>query len=98
MEDTTDCAHISDAGILLLKHIKSLEGKHLNELLRSLEHIAKDLLAHHKRTCLFYRCDHFDFQCRYHVEHVIKSYHCHRQVPFGIKEVEQYVIFKVLMN
>jgi hypothetical protein len=75
MEDTIDYAHISYAGILSLKHRRSQEGKHLNELLRSLEKNSKDLLTCYERTCLSCYCDHFDFQCRYHKEHVIKSYH-----------------------
>jgi hypothetical protein len=29
-----------------------------------------------------------------HVEHVVASFHTHNYVPSGIKEVEQYVIFK----
>jgi hypothetical protein len=61
MEDTIDYAHIPDAGILLLKYRRSQEGKHLNELLRSLEHVAKDLLTRYERTCLSCNCDHFDF-------------------------------------
>jgi hypothetical protein len=80
--------------ILLLKHRKSQEGKYLNELLRSLEHFAKDLLAHYDRRCSFCYGEHFDFQCRSHVEHVIASFHTYNYVPLGIKEVEQYVIFK----
>jgi hypothetical protein len=94
MEDTIDYAHISDAGILSLKQRRSQEGKHLNELLRSPEHIAKYLLTRYERNCLSWYYDNFDFQCRYHKEHVIKSYHSYKHVPLGIKEVEQYVLFK----
>jgi hypothetical protein len=79
----------------LLKHRRSQEGKYLNELLISLESIANDLLAHYERTCLFCYCDHLDFQCRDHKEHVIESNHSYNHIPLGIKEVEQYVIFKV---
>jgi hypothetical protein len=93
MENTIEYAPISTAGELFLKHRKSQEGQHLYELLRSLNHIADDLLAHHDRTCFFCFCEHFDFQCRSHKEHTIASYHTYNYVPLGIKEVEQFVIF-----
>jgi hypothetical protein len=57
--------------ILLLKHRMSQEGKYLNNLLRSLEHFAEDLLAHYDRSCWFCHGEHFDFQCRSHLEHVV---------------------------
>jgi hypothetical protein len=80
--------------ILLLKHRMSQEGKYLNNLLRSLEHFGKDLLAHYDRSCWFCHGKHFDYQCRSHVEHVVASFYTHNYVPLGIKEVERYVIFK----
>jgi hypothetical protein len=80
--------------ILLLKHIISQEGKYMNNLLRSLEHFAKDLLAHYDRSYWFCQGKHFDYQCRSHVEHVVASFYTYNYVPLGIKEVEQYVIFK----
>jgi hypothetical protein len=80
--------------ILLLKHRMSQEGKYLNNLLKSLEHFADDLLAHYDRSCWFCCGEHFDFQYRSHVEHVIAYFYNYNYVPLGIKEVEQYVIFK----
>jgi hypothetical protein len=46
---------LSKAGIIFLKHKNSQEGKHLGELMESLKHIDKDLLAHHDRTCIFFK-------------------------------------------
>jgi hypothetical protein len=66
----------------------------LNNLLRSLEHFVEDLLAHYDRSCWFCHGKHFDYQCRSHVEHVVASFYTYNYVSLGIKEVEQYVIFK----
>jgi hypothetical protein len=62
--------------------------------LRPLEHFAKDLHAHYGRSCSFCYGEHFDFQCRSHEEHAVACYYTYNYVPLGIKEVEQYVIFK----
>jgi hypothetical protein len=74
--------------------LKSQEGKYLNELLRSLEHIAKDLLAEYDISCSFCYGEPFEFQCKSHEEHVIASFHTYNYAPQGIKEVEQFVILK----
>jgi hypothetical protein len=44
--------------ILLLKHRMSQEGKYLNELLRSLEHIAENFLAEYDISCSFFYGEH----------------------------------------
>jgi hypothetical protein len=80
--------------VILLKHRMSQEGKYLNELLRYFEHISKDLLAEYDISCSFCYGEHFEFQCRSHEEHVIASFHTYNYAPLGIKDVEQFVIFK----
>jgi hypothetical protein len=52
--------------ILLLKHRMLQERKCLNNLLKSLEHIAKDLLAEYDISCSFCHGVHFEFQCKSH--------------------------------
>jgi hypothetical protein len=81
-------AHISIIGELWLEHKKLKEGKHLNELLKSINHIAKKLGAHYERTCYFCCCENFDFQCRSHKEHTIPSYHIYSYVHLWMEEVE----------
>jgi hypothetical protein len=44
--NTTENAHISIIGELWLKHMKSKEGKYLNELFKFLKYIDKELLAY----------------------------------------------------
>jgi hypothetical protein len=69
--------------ILLLKYRISQEGKYLNELLRSLEHIAKDLLGKYDISCSFCYGEHFEFHCKSHEEHVIATFHTYNYGPLG---------------
>jgi hypothetical protein len=51
-KNTIENAHLSIIVELWIKHRKSKQGKHLNDLFKSLKYITKELLAHYEITFL----------------------------------------------
>jgi hypothetical protein len=59
-----------------------------------INYIAKELLLHHDTTCCSEQKDkHFEFQCRFHEECVIASYHTGDYAHLGMEQVEEFVTF-----
>jgi len=76
------------------KHRESQEGKQLESFLHVLDEIAKKLLENHDETCCSKQIGrHFEFQCKFHEEYVIASYHRGVYAHLGMEQVEQFVTF-----
>ena len=83
-------------GVMIAKkHRESQEGKQLEGFLKTLNRIAiKFLENHHDENCCSKQNDrHFEFQCMFHKEYVIGSYHRGDYSHLGMEQVEQFVTF-----
>ena len=86
-----------NAAKIAKEYRESKEGKILKGFMMELNYIAEELLLHHDVTCIF--CSeqedkHFEFQCRFHEECVISSYHTGVYAYLGMEQVEEFVTFK----
>ena len=86
-----------NAAKIAKEYRESKEGKILKGFMMELNYIAEELLLHHDVTCIF--CSeqedkHFEFQCRFHEECVIASYHTGDYAYLGMEQVEEFVTFK----
>jgi hypothetical protein len=73
---------------------ESKEGIILEGFMTEINYIAKELLLHHGTTCCSEQMDkHFEFQCRFHEECVIASYHTGDYAHLGMEQVEKFVTF-----
>jgi hypothetical protein len=81
------------------KYRESKEGIILEGFMTEINYIAKELLLHHDITCCSEQKDkHFEFQCRFHEECVIASYHTGDYAHLGMEQVEEFVTFWHLLN
>jgi hypothetical protein len=73
---------------------ESKEGIIIEGFVIEINYIAKELLLHHDTTCCSEQKDkHFEFQCRFHEECVIASYHTGDYAHLGMEQVEEFVTF-----
>jgi hypothetical protein len=71
---------------------ESKEGIILEGFMTKINYIAKELLLHHDTTCCSEQKDkHFEFQCRFHEECVIASYHTGDYAHLGMEQAEEFV-------
>jgi hypothetical protein len=83
-----------NASKIAKKYRESKEGIILEGLMTEIKYIAKELLLHHDITCCSEQKDkHFEFQCRFHEECVIASYHTGDYAHLGMEQVEEFVTF-----
>jgi hypothetical protein len=65
-----------NGAMIAKKHRESKEGKQLEGFLKILNCIAIELLENHDENCCSKQNDrHFEFQCMFHKEYAIASYH-----------------------
>ena len=86
-----------NAAKIAKEYRESKEGKILKGFMMELNYIAEKLLLHHDATCMFcseQKDKHFEFQCRFHEECVISSYHTGDYAYLGMEQVEEFVTFK----
>ena len=86
-----------NAAKIAKEYRESKEGKILKGFMMELNYIAEELLLHHDVTCIFcseQKDKHFEFQCRFHEECVIASYHTGDYAYLGMEQVDEFVTFK----
>jgi hypothetical protein len=83
-----------NASKIAKKYRESKDGMVLEGFMIEINYIAKELLLHHDITCCSEQKDkHFEFQCRFHEECVIASYHTGDYAHLGMELVEEFVTF-----
>ena len=84
-----------NGAMIAKKHRESREGIQLEAFMKILNSVAIQLLEnHYDETCCSKQNDrHFEFQCMFHEEYVIASYHRGDYAHLGMEQVEQFVTF-----
>jgi hypothetical protein len=83
-----------NAAKIAKKHRKSKVGIRLEGFMIELNYMASKLLERHDTTCCCKQNDkHFEYQCMFHEEFVMASYHRGDYAHLGMEQVEQFVTF-----